>query len=93
VSAQQRVRVERSRYDPAKDRAKAEQVIPFTRALQSIKKESDREPSQERKAEIDEFQWMVEEFKVSMFAPELKTAFPISAKRLLAKLKILQEKA
>ncbi len=85
------LRVERGRYDPAKDRAKAEQVIPFIRALQRIKEESDREPSLERKAEIDEFQWMVEEFKVSMFAPELKTAQPVSAKRLLIKLKGLQE--
>jgi ATP-dependent helicase HrpA len=87
-----RLRVERGRNDPAKDRAKAEQVSPFIRALRSIQEESAREPSLERKAEVDEFRWMVEEFKVSLFAPELKTAYPVSAKRLLAKLKALQKK-
>jgi ATP-dependent helicase HrpA len=31
---------------------------------------------------IEEFRWMIEEFKVSLFAPEVGTAFPISTKRL-----------
>jgi hypothetical protein len=30
---------------------------------------------------------MIEEFQVSLFAPELKTAFSISAKRLAVKIK------
>jgi hypothetical protein len=33
---------------------------------------------------------MVEEFKVSLFAPELKTAFPISPKRLALKIKEIE---
>jgi ATP-dependent helicase HrpA len=87
------LRVERGRYDPAKDRTKAEQVIPFIEALRSLQQEILKDSSLERETEIDEFRWMVEEFKVSMFAPELKTAQPISAKRLLSKLKTLREKA
>jgi len=39
---------------------------------------------------VEEFRWMVEEFKVSLFAPELKTAFPISPKRLAEKLKEIE---
>lgn len=31
---------------------------------------------------IQQFRWMLEEFKVSIFAQDLKTAFPVSAKRL-----------
>lgn len=31
---------------------------------------------------LEEFRWMVEEYKVSVFAQELGTAFPISPKRL-----------
>ncbi|MCF8024358.1 MAG: DUF3418 domain-containing protein, partial [Desulfobacteraceae bacterium] len=31
---------------------------------------------------IEEFFWMIEEFKVSLFAQELKTARPVSEKRL-----------
>ena len=30
--------------------------------------------------------WMIEEYKVSVFAQEIKTAFPVSAKRLEKKI-------
>ncbi len=83
------IRLERGRYDLAKDRTKAESVSPFAKALESVQEKSAADSSLERKAEADEFRWMVEEFKVSVFAPELKTAYPISAKRLIAKLKAL----
>lgn len=33
-------------------------------------------------ANLDLFRWMIEEFRVSLFAQELRTAIPISAKRL-----------
>ena len=32
--------------------------------------------------EQDKLRWMLEEFRVSLFAQQLKTAYPISAKRL-----------
>ncbi len=32
--------------------------------------------------EADPFRWLVEEFRVSLFAQQLKTAVPVSAKRL-----------
>jgi ATP-dependent helicase HrpA len=31
---------------------------------------------------LEELFWMIEEYKVSIFAQELKTAVPVSAKRL-----------
>jgi ATP-dependent helicase HrpA len=31
---------------------------------------------------VDDFFWLLEEFKVSLFAQELGTAVPVSAKRL-----------
>jgi ATP-dependent helicase HrpA len=80
------VRAERGKIDPEKDRKKAEQVGPFLEALQRLEKEISAETSRERKPAIDEFRWMIEEFKVSLFAPELRTAFPISAKRLNQKI-------
>ena len=86
-----RLRVERARHDPAKDRAKAEQASRFIQALESIDEEAVDDTSLVKKTEIEEFRWMVEEFKVSLFAPELKTAYPISAKRLAIKLKAIQE--
>jgi len=33
---------------------------------------------------------MVEEFKVSLFAPELKTAYPVSDKRLAEKIREIE---
>ena len=38
--------------------------------------------SPEKKEALEAYRWMVEEFKVSLFAQELKTPFPISEKRL-----------
>ena len=88
-----RLRVERARHDPAKDRAKAEQASRFILALENLGKEVHADTPSEKKVEIEEYRWMVEGFKVSLFAPELKTAFPVSAKRLLMKLKAIQTKS
>jgi ATP-dependent helicase HrpA len=43
--------------------------------------------SQEKRQAVEAYGWMVEEFKVSLFAQELKTPFPVSAKRLEEKRK------
>jgi len=85
-----RLRVERAKHDPAKDQAKAEQALRFVQTLKSLGEDTAADDSLEKKAGIEEYRWMVEEFKVSLFAPELKTAYPISAKRLLKKLKAIQ---
>ncbi|MBN1470738.1 MAG: DUF3418 domain-containing protein, partial [Syntrophaceae bacterium] len=37
---------------------------------------------QEKKILIEEFFWMIEEYKVSLFAQELKTPYPVSSKKL-----------
>ena len=87
-----RLRAERARHDPAKDRAKAEQASRFIQSCENLNEEITADTSFEIKTEIEGFRWMVEEFKVSLFAPELKTAYPVSAKRLLIKLKAVQEK-
>jgi len=84
------VRVERARHDPAKDGTKAEQASRFIRILKNLGDEITADTSREKRDEIEEFRWMLEEFKVSLFAPELKTAYPISAKRLSIKLRTIQ---
>ena len=40
---------------------------------------------------MPEFRWMIEEFKVSLFAQELGTAQPVSAKRLDEKLALIRQ--
>jgi ATP-dependent helicase HrpA len=43
--------------------------------------------SDEKRQTIEDYFWMVEEYKVSVFAQELKTAIPVSKQRLDKKLK------
>jgi ATP-dependent helicase HrpA len=42
--------------------------------------------SGEKRRALEEFAWMIEEYKVSLFAQEIKTAFPVSRKRLAARM-------
>lgn len=84
------VRAERGKNDPEKDRKKAEQVEPFVKVLRRMQEGISAKTSLEKKKAVSEFRWMIEEFKVSLFAPELKAAFPISAKRLALKLKDIE---
>ena len=42
--------------------------------------------SEEKRLALDEFTWIIEEYKVSVFAQELKTAIPISRKRIDARM-------
>ncbi len=73
-------RAERARLNPAKDQQRAQQLAPYQRALGALEA---TDPASEASTQaIREFRFMVEEFKVSLFAQELGTAFPISPKRL-----------
>ena len=77
------LRLERRIHDPEKDRKKMLEVQPYIDLLQQGQSETALSP--EAKVGLYEFQGMIEEFKISIFAQELKTAFPISAKRLQKK--------
>lgn len=76
------IRAERGAIDLEKDRKKAAQLLTFVEALAEIALQTGPPPSEEKCRAIEDYRWSIEEFKVSLFAPELKTAFPISAKRL-----------
>ncbi|MGH8176629.1 MAG: ATP-dependent RNA helicase HrpA [Steroidobacter sp.] len=54
-------------------------VSPAARALEQIKTQSHRSLSH---AELDRLQWMIEELRVSLFAQDLRTALPVSEKRV-----------
>jgi ATP-dependent helicase HrpA len=71
-----RLRGERLRQDPAKDQQRMLQVMPYWRAyLQHRAAGADA-------VDLSELRWLIEEWRVSLFAQELKTAEPVSAKRL-----------
>jgi len=47
--------------------------------------------SDDKKKKIDEFFWMIEEYKVSLFAQELKNPYPVSPKKLNQMIKEIEE--
>jgi ATP-dependent helicase HrpA len=49
--------------------------------------------SRAKQRQTESFRWMVEEFKVSLFAQELGTAVPVSPKRLDQQLEIVRQTA
>ena len=86
-----RVRAERAYAAPEKDRLKAEQVAPFGDRYEQVKQEVMMRPGVERLCFLDELRWMLEELKVSLFAPEIKGRPRISVKRLEEKFAQWQE--
>jgi ATP-dependent helicase HrpA len=80
------IRAQRALVDFEKDQAKAMDVKSFNDRLGEMIKTLSPDASNDKRKALEEFFWMIEEYKVSIFAQELKTAFPVSAKRLEKKL-------
>lgn len=74
------VRGERAALNPAKDQERARQLGPYQEALRKLPIAECH--SRESARHLEDFRWMIEEFKVSLFAQELGTACPVSSKRL-----------
>jgi ATP-dependent RNA helicase HrpA len=74
------VRLSRQSHDPQKDQQKAAQVAPFWQSY--LTRRDELQAKGRPVAEIDELGWLIEELRVQIFAPELKTAVPISPARL-----------
>jgi ATP-dependent helicase HrpA len=85
------VRAERALVDLDKDRAKAQQIAPFTERLTSLLGELSPAASAEKRQAVEDFFWLLEEYKVSVFAQELKTAATVSRKRLETVLKQIEK--
>ena len=74
------VRLEKLRADPARDtKLMAEWQLAATPYLRQAK---DRQAGKNTDPKLVEFRWMLEELRVSLFAQELRTPMPVSAKRL-----------
>ena len=74
-----RLRAERAALNTLKDQERSRLVQPYADACCSR-----TNVSEEKRETLERLRWMVEEFKVSVFAQELGTAEPVSAKRLQA---------
>jgi ATP-dependent helicase HrpA len=77
-----RLRAERLRQDPARDQQRMLQVLPYWREYLNHRAAGD--PG------LDELRWLIEEWRVSLFAQELKTAEPVSPKRLAKALEAIR---
>jgi ATP-dependent helicase HrpA len=109
-----KIRLERARIGPEKDKAKAAQFEPYAfelARLDAALKSGTQYPilnsrpgpaaaslkqgqgiaspneNAEKRIAVEELRWMIEEFKLALFAPEIKAAFPISAVRLARKIR------
>ena len=87
------IRARRAAVDFEKDQSKSRGIIKFSEGLNQLLKELSPRVSDEKRQAIEEYFWMIEEYKVSVFAQELKTVIPISAKRLEQKLQQIQRMA
>jgi ATP-dependent helicase HrpA len=67
------LRLDKLRADPQRDTQRMAEFAPLEQAWKR-----ERKPS----AELEQFGWLLEELRVSLFAQELKTPVPVSAKRL-----------
>jgi ATP-dependent helicase HrpA len=85
------LRAERGLINIEKDRIKSLEVELFARQLNKVIGALSPQTSQEKRQAVEAFYWMLEEFKISVFAQEIKTAHPISAKRLKAQLKKIND--
>jgi ATP-dependent helicase HrpA len=86
-----RVRVERAILNPGKDQERSRRVAPYLEALKHL--QTSKNASGNFRLLLEDFHWMVEEFKVSVFAQELGTATSVSPKRLDEQLQKLRESA
>lgn len=76
-----RVRAPRAAADPVRDRAKIDRVRPWEGVLAELaERPCEALPRNDR--EVERFRWMLEEYRVSLFAQELGTLEPVSPQRL-----------
>ena len=74
------VRLQRQSHDPQKDQQKAAQVVPLWQRY--VARRGELVAKGRATGEIEEFGWLLQELRVQVFAPELRTAVPVSLPRL-----------
>ena len=87
------IRAERALTDPEKERTKSGAIKPHLENLDSIMKSITPDSSNRKKESAEDLFWLVEEYKVSIFAQELKTAVTVSDKILQSKVKEIERMA
>lgn len=76
------IRAQRGVVDLEKDRSKAALVTPYEKRLEELIQGLSSHTGAEKRQAIEAYFWMVEEYKISIFAQQIKTRHPVSPKRL-----------
>jgi ATP-dependent helicase HrpA len=81
------VRLDRLARDPGRDRLN-------TQVVQAVEREYDDllralPPGRRDDPDVRQVRWLIEELRVGLFAPTMRTAFPVSEKRVLRALDAL----
>src|SRR6185312_12066220 len=77
------LRLDKLRADPRRDAERAAQIAPLEQAwCRDWAARAKLGGTEGAGAELEQFGWLLEELRVSLFAQELKTPVPVSAKRL-----------
>ena len=76
------IRAERGSLNLAATDSKLKEIGFYLEKLQAIQNCITPSTSLEKQNKTNDFFWMIEEYKVSLFAQELKTPCPVSPKRL-----------
>lgn len=85
------IRADRGVLDLEKDQTKAGQVAPFADRLRALIADLSPHSSGAKRQALEDFYWLLEEFRIAVFAPEIKTARPVSAKRLEQRLREIEQ--
>jgi len=72
------MRLEKLRSDPVRDAARLSELRPIEQRY--LRLVAERRGVHD--ARLDEFRWLIEELRISLFAQELRTPQPVSVKRL-----------
>ncbi len=76
------IRARRALVNFEKDREKAKEIRFFTDSLNQLLQELSVSASEEKRKAVEDYFWLIEEYKISVFAQEIKTPVRVSKKRL-----------
>lgn len=74
------LRLEKLSANPERDERNSAEIMPFWKQCMQQQEKHRKAGLQDHR--LDEFRWQIEELRISLFAQELKTPFPVSVKRL-----------
>ena len=84
------IRAERGAVHLDKDRERVAEIRPYEEKLLDFRKGLTPSTSEEKLKAVEDYRWMVEEYRVSLFAQGLKTPYPVSPKHLQTKIEEIE---